>query len=65
MSVSVVGVVGAGFIGSRIVQSIAATGKQAIRYEATAEPLERSRAGVAGRVAHTTALEDLRGAAAT
>jgi 3-hydroxybutyryl-CoA dehydrogenase len=60
MSVSVVGVVGAGFIGSGIAQSIAATAKQAILYEPTAEALERSR-----RVAHTTALEDLRGAGAT
>jgi phosphoglycerate dehydrogenase-like enzyme len=46
MSASVVGVVGTGFIGSKIAPSIAATGKQAIHYEPTAEALQRSRAGL-------------------
>jgi 3-hydroxybutyryl-CoA dehydrogenase len=85
MSVSVVGVAGAGFMGSGIAQSVAAAGKQVILYEPTAEPLERSRAdlhealeravargrideqeagAVAGRVAYTTVLEDLRGSGA-
>jgi 3-hydroxybutyryl-CoA dehydrogenase len=43
MSVSVVGVVGAGFMGSGIAESVAAAGKHALLYEPTEPPLERSR----------------------
>jgi 3-hydroxybutyryl-CoA dehydrogenase len=46
MSVSVVGVAGAGFMGSGIAQSIAAAGKQVILYEPTSAPLERSSTGL-------------------
>jgi 3-hydroxybutyryl-CoA dehydrogenase len=46
MSVSVVGVVGAGFMGSGIAQSAAAAGKRVLLHEPTAEPLERSRAAL-------------------
>jgi 3-hydroxybutyryl-CoA dehydrogenase len=47
MSVSVVGIVGAGFMGSGIAESAAAAGKHAVVYEPDETPLERSRAQVA------------------
>jgi len=43
VSVSVVGVVGAGFMGSGIAESAAAAGKRVIVYEPLEAPLERSR----------------------
>lgn len=43
MSISVVGVVGAGFMGSGIGESVAAAGKQVLLYEPEPAPLERSR----------------------
>jgi 3-hydroxybutyryl-CoA dehydrogenase len=43
MSVSVVGVVGAGFMGSGIAESAAAAGKQVLVYEPAQAPLDRSR----------------------
>jgi 3-hydroxybutyryl-CoA dehydrogenase len=43
MSVSVVGVVGAGFMGSGIAESIASAGKRVIVHEPLDAPLERSR----------------------
>jgi 3-hydroxybutyryl-CoA dehydrogenase len=42
MSVSVVGVVGAGFMGSGIAESVAAADKRVVVYEPQAAPLERS-----------------------
>jgi 3-hydroxybutyryl-CoA dehydrogenase len=47
MSLSVIGVVGAGFMGSGIAQSAASGGKQVVLYEPTAEPLERAEAKLA------------------
>jgi 3-hydroxybutyryl-CoA dehydrogenase len=47
MSVSVVGVVGAGFMGSGIAQSAAAAGKHALVYEPAEQPIENSRQGLA------------------
>lgn len=43
MSMSVVGVVGAGFMGSGIAESAAAAGKHVVLYEPEEAPLERSR----------------------
>src|ERR1700730_10974465 len=43
MSVSTVGVVGAGFMGSGIAQSAAAAGKHVVLYEPEQGPLDRSR----------------------
>ncbi|MGB0094004.1 MAG: 3-hydroxybutyryl-CoA dehydrogenase [Solirubrobacteraceae bacterium] len=43
MSISVVGVVGAGFMGSGIAESAAAAGKHVVLYEPQEVPLERSR----------------------
>jgi 3-hydroxybutyryl-CoA dehydrogenase len=43
VSLSVVGVVGAGFMGSGIAQSVAAAGKRALVYEPERTALERSR----------------------
>jgi len=43
MSVSVVGVVGAGFMGSGIAESVAAAGKQVVVYEPEQAPLDHSR----------------------
>jgi 3-hydroxybutyryl-CoA dehydrogenase len=43
MSISVVGVVGAGFMGSGIGESVAAAGKQVLLYEPEPAPLQRSR----------------------
>ena len=47
MSISIVGVVGAGFMGSGIAESIAASGKRVIVYEPSEGPLERSRGRLA------------------
>ncbi|HEY5390227.1 MAG TPA: 3-hydroxyacyl-CoA dehydrogenase family protein, partial [Solirubrobacteraceae bacterium] len=46
-TVDVVGVVGAGFMGSGIAQSAAAAGKRVILHEPSSEPLDRSRAALA------------------
>ncbi len=43
MSVSVIGVVGAGFMGSGIAESAAAAGKHVVVYEPDSKPFERSR----------------------
>src|SRR4030088_851087 len=43
MTVSVVGVVGAGFMGSGIAEAAAASGKHVLLYEPQEAPLERSR----------------------
>jgi 3-hydroxybutyryl-CoA dehydrogenase len=51
MSVSVLGVVGAGFMGSGIAESAAAAGKQVVLYEPALPPLERSRERLATSVA--------------
>jgi 3-hydroxybutyryl-CoA dehydrogenase len=69
VSVEVVGVVGAGFMGSGIAESIAAAGKRVIVYEPADEPLERSRGRLAASLeravsrgklerAHAAALTD-------
>lgn len=50
MSVSVFGVVGAGFMGSGIAESVAAAGKRVIVYEPQQAPLERSREQIAASV---------------
>jgi 3-hydroxybutyryl-CoA dehydrogenase len=55
MSVSVVGVVGAGFMGSGIAESAAGVGKRVIVYEPEREPLERSREKIAGSVSRALA----------
>jgi 3-hydroxybutyryl-CoA dehydrogenase len=59
MSVSVVGVVGAGFMGSGIAESAAAAGKQVVIYEPTQAPLERSRERLAASLAKAVALGKL------
>jgi 3-hydroxybutyryl-CoA dehydrogenase len=51
MSVSVVGVVGAGFMGSGIAESVAAAGKHVLLHEPDEAPLERSREKLAASVA--------------
>jgi 3-hydroxybutyryl-CoA dehydrogenase len=51
MSVSLLGVVGAGFMGSGIAESAAAAGKRVVLYEPTQAPLERSRERLATSVA--------------
>jgi 3-hydroxybutyryl-CoA dehydrogenase len=51
MGISVLGVVGAGFMGSGIAETAAAAGKQVIVYEPMAGPLERSREVLAAAVA--------------
>jgi 3-hydroxybutyryl-CoA dehydrogenase len=51
MSVSLLGVVGAGFMGSGIAESAAAAGKQVVLYEPQQEPLVRSRERLATSVA--------------
>jgi 3-hydroxybutyryl-CoA dehydrogenase len=43
MSASVIGIVGAGFMGTGIAESVAAAGKHALVHEPTEEPLARSR----------------------
>ena len=55
MSVSVVGVVGAGFMGSGIAESAARAGKQVIVYESQQAPLERSRERIAASVSKAVA----------
>jgi 3-hydroxybutyryl-CoA dehydrogenase len=52
MSASVIGVVGAGFMGTGIAESIAAAGKHALVYEPTDEPQARSRKQLAESTAH-------------
>ena len=47
MSLSVVGIVGAGFMGSGIAESSAVVGKHVLVYEPEEAPLERSRGQVA------------------
>jgi 3-hydroxybutyryl-CoA dehydrogenase len=51
MGVSVIGVVGAGFMGSGIAESAAAAGKHVVVYEPDARPFERSRQSLAASVA--------------
>jgi 3-hydroxybutyryl-CoA dehydrogenase len=51
VSVSVIGVVGAGFMGSGIAQSAAAAGKHVLLYEPEEAPLERSRDRLAASLA--------------
>jgi 3-hydroxybutyryl-CoA dehydrogenase len=51
MSISVVGVVGAGFMGSGIAESSAAVGKHVLLYEPDELPLERSRRSLRDSVA--------------
>ncbi len=51
MSVSVLGVVGAGFMGSGIAESAAAAGKRVVLYEPEQAPLERSRERLATSLA--------------
>ena len=50
MSISVVGVVGAGFMGSGIAESVAAAGKQVVVYEPDDGPLQRSRQSLVSSV---------------
>jgi 3-hydroxybutyryl-CoA dehydrogenase len=50
MSVSVIGVVGAGFMGSGIAESAAAAGKHVVVYEPDPKPFERSRQSLAASV---------------
>jgi 3-hydroxybutyryl-CoA dehydrogenase len=55
MSVSVVGVVGAGFMGSGIAESAAAADKHVLLYEPDQAPLDRSREHLAASVARAVA----------
>ena len=55
MSVSVLGVVGAGFMGSGIAESAARAGKRVIVYESQQAPLERSRERIAASVSKAVA----------
>ena len=48
---AVVGVAGAGFMGSGIAQAAAAAGRHVLVYEPSTEPLERSRSALAGALA--------------
>ena len=50
-----VGVVGAGFMGSGIAESVARAGMQVVLQEPTEPPLERSREGIEGRLAGSVA----------
>src|SRR5215216_6726791 len=50
-----VGVVGAGFMGSGIAESVARAGLSVVLYEPEAEPLERSRDRIADSVGHAVA----------
>jgi 3-hydroxybutyryl-CoA dehydrogenase len=50
MTVSVIGIVGAGFMGSGIAESAAAAGKHVIVYEPDARPFQRSRENLAASV---------------
>jgi 3-hydroxybutyryl-CoA dehydrogenase len=65
MSVSVLGVVGAGFMGSGIAESAAAAGKQVVLYEPELPPLERSRERLATSVARAVERGKLSGEEAT
>ena len=65
MSVSVLGVVGAGFMGSGIAESAAAAGKQVVLYEPALPPLERSRERLATSVARAVERGKLSGEEAT
>ena len=51
MSISVIGVVGAGFMGSGIAESAAAAGKHVVVYEPEQAPLDRSREQLAASMA--------------
>jgi len=62
--VSVVGVAGAGFMGSGIAQAVAAAGRQVVLYEPTQPPLERSRAGLRESLERSVARGRLEDAAA-
>lgn len=55
MTVSVVGVVGAGFMGSGIAESVAVAGKHAIVYEPNEEPLALSREKLAASLSKAAA----------
>ncbi len=59
MSVSVLGVVGAGFMGSGIAESAAAGGKHAIVFEPEEAPLQRSRVQLETSVARAVSREKL------
>ena len=59
MSISVVGVVGAGFMGSGIAESVAAAGKQVVVYEPDDGPLERSRQSLVASVGKAVSRERL------
>ena len=50
MSISVVGIVGAGFMGSGIAESSAVAGKHVLLFEPDEAPLERSRASLRSSV---------------
>src|SRR5579871_2528175 len=54
MMVSVVGVVGAGFMGSGIAESVAVAGKRVIVHEPQEGPLERSRSMIAASLARAS-----------
>jgi 3-hydroxybutyryl-CoA dehydrogenase len=55
MEPKLVGVAGAGFMGSGIAESVARAGLDVVVYEPQHEPLERSRAAVEASVAHAVA----------
>ena len=55
MDVEVVGVVGAGFMGSGIAEAVAAAGKHALLFEPAHAPLARSRERLAGSVGRAVA----------
>jgi len=55
VSVDVVGVVGAGFMGSGIAEAVAASGRRVIVHEPDAAPLERSRALIAASLERAVA----------
>jgi 3-hydroxybutyryl-CoA dehydrogenase len=62
MSISVVGVVGAGFMGSGIAESAAVAGKHVVVYEPDERPLQRSRDSLLASVAKAVARGKLSGA---
>jgi 3-hydroxybutyryl-CoA dehydrogenase len=59
MSVSVLGVVGAGFMGSGIAEAAAESGKHVLLYEPEQEPLERSRELMSESLSRAVAREKL------
>ena len=61
MSISVVAVAGAGFMGSGITESLAAAGKHVLLYEPDPTPLERARENLAASVARAAARGKLDG----